>query len=262
MICFFKVLKNIIEKKIHNLIKYSKYLEDCYMKSNRLCFIKLSLISFLIFIIGLYPFVIYCFILFRYLNLLVWWQWLLLPILFYFGFVLTYYGEILISGSIIRLFRIYYEAGEYNYSYNDKNTFKWILICTLYTPVRKLIEIFPVGGIKNRYYRLLGMSIGNNTLVGGVIKDPCMTTFGSNSTMGEYAIIYAHITNYEKEKIKIKPVSIGNNCVIGAGAIIMPGVTIEDNVVVAAGAVVIQDQHLLSNSIYAGIPAKPIPKNK
>jgi len=230
------------------------------MKSNRLCFIKLSLISFLIFIIGLYPVVIYCLILFRFLNLSLWWQWLLIPILFYFGFVLTYYGEILISGAIIRFFRIYYEAGDFVYSYTDKNAFKWILICTLYTPARKLIEIFPVGGIKNRYYRLLGMKIGNNTLVGGVIKDPCMTSFGSNSTMGEYAIIYAHITNYATEKLTIKPVSIGNNCVIGAGAIIMPGVTIDDNVIVAAGAVVTQNQHLLSNRIYTGIPAKSIQK--
>ena len=230
------------------------------MKSNKLCFIKLSLISFLIFIIGLYPLVIYGFILYRFLNLSVWWQWLLLPILFYFAFVLSYYGEILISGAIIRLFRIYYKEGDYPYTYNDKNTFKWILICTLYTPVRKLIEIFPIGGLKNRYYRLMGMKLGKNTLVGGVIKDPCMTSFGSNCTMGEYAIIYAHITNYAKEKISIRPVSIGNNCVIGAGAIIMPGATIEDNVIVAAGAVVTQNQHLLSNRIYTGTPAKPMQK--
>jgi acetyltransferase-like isoleucine patch superfamily enzyme len=174
--------------------------------------------------------------------------------------VLSYYGEILISGVIIRLFHIYYDEGEYPYSYKDKNTFKWILICTLYTPVRKLIEIFPVGGLKNRYYRLLGMKIGKNTLVGGVIKDPCMTSFGSNCTMGEYAIIYAHITDYAKGKISIKPVTIGDNCVIGAGAIIMPGVTIDDNVIVAAGALVTQNQHLLSNRIYTGTPAKPISK--
>lgn len=232
------------------------------MKSNRLSYIALYLTSFLIFIIGLYPVVLYGFLLSKYINLTLWWHWLLIPILFYFGFILTYYGEILISGAIIRLFHIYYEAGDFDYAYNDKNAFKWILICTLYTPVRKLIEIFPVGGIKNRYYRLLGMNLGKNTLVGGVIKDPCMTSFGSNCTMGEYAIIYAHITNYKKGNISIRPVTIGNNCVIGAGAIIMPGVTIDDNVIVAAGAVVTQNQHLLSNRVYTGIPAKPIMKKK
>jgi acetyltransferase-like isoleucine patch superfamily enzyme len=230
------------------------------MKSKLLSFIKLTISSFLILIIGLYPTVLYGYILFELMNLAIWWQWLLFPIFFYIGCIITLYSELLISGGIIRLFHIYYKPGEFTYSYTDNNAFKWILICTVYTPFRKIIEIFPVGRIKNTYYRLLGMHIGENTLVGGVIKDPCMTTFGSNSTMGEYAIIYAHITNYEKESIIIRPVTIGDNCVIGAGAIIMPGVTIEDNVIVAAGALVNQDQHLHSNKIYAGIPAKPLSK--
>ena len=37
------------------------------------------------------------------------------------------------------------------------------------------------------------------------------------------------------------PVHIGKNCWIGAGAIIVPGVTIGDNVVVGAGSVVTKD---------------------
>ena len=37
------------------------------------------------------------------------------------------------------------------------------------------------------------------------------------------------------------PVRIGRNCWIGAGAIILPGVTIGDNVVVGAGSVVTRD---------------------
>ena len=102
------------------------------------------------------------------------------------------------------------------------------------------------------------MKIGKNTLVGGVIKDPCVTSFGNNSTMGEYAIIYGHIHNFEKGTILIDPVSIGNNCVIGAGAIIMPGAIIEDNVTVAAGALVTKKQRLISDNMYAGIPAKKL----
>ena len=58
----------------------------------------------------------------------------------------------------------------------------------------------------------------------------------------------------------IKKVKIGSNCVIGAGAIIMPGVTFEDDVIIAAGAVVTQDQVLKKGNIYAGIPAKSIKK--
>ena len=76
--------------------------------------------------------------------------------------------------------------------------------------------------------------------------------------MGEYAIIYGHIHNFEANTILIDPVTIGNNCVIGAGAIIMPGVVMEDGVTVAAGALVTKKQRLISGNIYAGIPAKKI----
>ena len=51
-----------------------------------------------------------------------------------------------------------------------------------------------------------------------------------------------------------KPVRIGRNAWIGAGATILPGVTIGDNAVVAAGAVVTKDVE--PNTIVGGNPAK------
>ena len=120
---------------------------------------------------------------------------------------------------------------------------------------------FPLG-IKNTYYRFLGMKIGDNCLVGGVIKDPCLTEFGENVTMGEYAIIYGHIHNYEKGTITMDNVKIGNNCIVGAGSIIMPGVILEDGVKLAAGAVVPKGQILKKGKTYGGTPAKEIKKRK
>jgi len=130
----------------------------------------------------------------------------------------------------------------------------------LYTPCRKLLEIIPLGKTKIIYFKLLGMKIGNNSLVGGVIKDPCVTEFGNNCTMGEYAIIYGHIHNYEKDTIAIKKVKIGNNCVIGAGAILMPGVIMEDSSVVGAGAIVPKNKVLKKGKIYVGNPIEELKK--
>ncbi len=50
------------------------------------------------------------------------------------------------------------------------------------------------------------------------------------------------------------PVHIGKNCWIGAGALIMPGVTIGDNVVVGAGSVVTRD--LPCNVVAVGNPCR------
>ena len=50
------------------------------------------------------------------------------------------------------------------------------------------------------------------------------------------------------------PVRIGKNCWIGAGAIIVPGITIGDNVVIGAGSVVTKD--IPSNVVAVGNPCK------
>ncbi len=52
------------------------------------------------------------------------------------------------------------------------------------------------------------------------------------------------------------PVHIGRNCWIGAGALIMPGVTIGDNAVIGAGSVVTKD--LPSNVVAVGNPCRAI----
>ncbi len=50
------------------------------------------------------------------------------------------------------------------------------------------------------------------------------------------------------------PVHIGKNCWLGAGVIIVPGITIGDNVVIGAGSVVTKD--LPSNVVAVGNPCK------
>ena len=50
------------------------------------------------------------------------------------------------------------------------------------------------------------------------------------------------------------PVRIGKNCWLGAGTIVMPGVTIGDNVVIGAGSVVTKD--IPSNVVAVGNPCR------
>lgn len=53
-----------------------------------------------------------------------------------------------------------------------------------------------------------------------------------------------------------QPVSIGHDVWIGGNCVILPGVTIGNNVVVAAGAVVTKD--IPDNCVVAGVPAKKV----
>lgn len=50
------------------------------------------------------------------------------------------------------------------------------------------------------------------------------------------------------------PVHIGNNCWLGAGVIVLPGVTIGDNTVIGAGSVVTKD--IPSNVVAVGNPCR------
>lgn len=57
-----------------------------------------------------------------------------------------------------------------------------------------------------------------------------------------------------RHRLLVKPVVVRSNAWIGAGAIILPGVTVGRNAIVAAGAVVTKD--VPDDAIVGGIPAK------
>ena len=91
----------------------------------------------------------------------------------------------------------------------------------------------------------------------------CLMMSAGGITIEDGAMIAANvqlISNnhdlYERQVITCKPVHIGKNAWVGAGATILPGVTIGDNAVVGAGSVVTKDVE--ANTIVAGNPAKLI----
>ncbi|MBE0674869.1 MAG: gamma carbonic anhydrase family protein [Bacteroidales bacterium] len=53
---------------------------------------------------------------------------------------------------------------------------------------------------------------------------------------------------------------VGNNVLIGMGAIIMDDVTIGENSIIAAGAVVLENTVIEPGSVYGGVPARFIKK--
>jgi acetyltransferase-like isoleucine patch superfamily enzyme len=103
-------------------------------------------------------------------------------------------------------------------------------------------------------YLALGARLGANTYSAGIIFDPALVTIGANSLMGESAILVPHVM--ERRTLAHYPISIGNNVIIGAHAVILAGVTIGDDVIVAANSVVAKGTCIPSGETWGGTPAR------
>lgn len=107
------------------------------------------------------------------------------------------------------------------------------------------------------------IEVGENFFAnyGCIILDVNKVKIGKNCMLAPNVAIYSatHPVRAEERYNGVElgfPVTIGDNCWIGGGAVICPGVTLGDNVVVGAGAVVTKS--FGDNVILAGNPAKVI----
>ena len=103
--------------------------------------------------------------------------------------------------------------------------------------------------------------VGRNTFFNYncVVLDVCRVTIGAHVLVGPAAQIYTatHPMSADRRRAGLeygKSVSIGDDCWIGGGAIICPGVRIGSGSVIGAGAVVTQD--VPDGVLVAGNPAR------
>ena len=110
--------------------------------------------------------------------------------------------------------------------------------------------------------RAKGATIGENVDIIKCIMDVTHThliTVGNNTTL-THCTVLTHDASTKKPlgKSKIGRVTIGDNCFIGLGSIILPTVKIGNNCIIGAGSVVTKD--IPDNSIAAGNPCRVIGK--
>lgn len=112
-----------------------------------------------------------------------------------------------------------------------------------------------------------GLSIGDRSGVGINCELNGPITIGQDVMMGPEVVIYTSghefgatdIPMMDQGSTAAKPVIIGDDVWIGCRAIIMPGVTIGNGCVIGAGAVVTKD--VPPYSVAVGVPAKVV-KNR
>jgi acetyltransferase-like isoleucine patch superfamily enzyme len=95
-----------------------------------------------------------------------------------------------------------------------------------------------------------GVTLGDNVLIG-----PNCTIVSFNHTL--FPIENSARIN---GPIHLAPVIIGDNVWLGANCVVLPGITIGNNCIAAAGAVI--TENVPDNTIVGGVPAKVIQREK
>ncbi|WP_244856987.1 acyltransferase [Aromatoleum bremense] len=103
-------------------------------------------------------------------------------------------------------------------------------------------------------YLALGARLGDNTYSSGIILDPIFVEIGSNSIVGQFALLVPHVI--EGDKLAHYPIRIGNDVTIGAHSCVLAGVTIGDRAIVATGAVVSKGTRIGPGEVWGGVPAR------
>lgn len=123
---------------------------------------------------------------------------------------------------------------------------------------------------KLEYLRKRGTNIGDKTRlicsVAAFGTEPYLITIGYDCLIANGVRFITHdggvkvlsdLGYFQGERMDmIAPIRVGSNVYIGSGAYIMPGVTIGDNCIIGAAAVVTKD--VPANSVAVGIPARVI----
>ena len=89
--------------------------------------------------------------------------------------------------------------------------------------------------------------VGENTSVQDNVTLHCdgnAMYIGNNVTIGHNAVVHCH--------------KVGDDTLIGMGAIVLSGAEVGSNCIIAAGAVVREGDHIPDNSLAVGIPARVV----
>jgi acetyltransferase-like isoleucine patch superfamily enzyme len=110
-----------------------------------------------------------------------------------------------------------------------------------------------------KYFSLLGVDIAKDSKVSFKARLDFTNPKALHIRSGVQITLDSIILTHDFSRGVRKDTYILENCFIGAGAIVLPGVTIGPQSIVAAGAVVTKD--VPPNTIVAGNPAKVIKEN-
>ncbi len=165
--------------------------------------------------------------------------------------------SLLISGVVIRLLSLGVRPGKHQLA--SRPALCWMVLNGLHTICfRAILPLVPSSFLALMYFRLAGCRIGRGVwLTTTFLLDPYLISIGDGTVIGGDAVITAHL--FENGVLSLAPIRIGRRCMVGAHALISPGVTIEDGAVVGMRAYVREGRRIPRGSriaSMAGLPAE------
>jgi len=122
-------------------------------------------------------------------------------------------------------------------------------------------------GLRNALYRGMGIGLGRRVFIGldTWLDDqfPELITIEDDVTISFRVMVIVHDDARRMDRTQagahtgtVAPVRLRRGCYLGAGSILLPGVTVGEGAVVGAGAVVTRD--VPPHTLVAGVPARVI----
>lgn len=121
-----------------------------------------------------------------------------------------------------------------------------------------VIRVSPSVRLKSWLLRRLGATVGEGVAIGleatPDVFFPDHITIEDHAIIGYDATILCH--EFLQDEYRVGRVRVGERAMVGAGAIILPGVHVGEGAQVAANSLVVED--VPAGETVAGVPAEPV----
>lgn len=187
-----------------------------------------------------------------------WWHWVLLPLNIYGNIFLFTFSIILFSAMINKYFIKPPKEGVFERGSKEwKNMHRRFWLA--YLPIW-LARALPLPWADIVVYRFFGTKVGKNVVAYEGYIDPDLVEIGDFTMTSLHICIFSHLIYHDK--VIIKKVSVGKNCIVGPQTIISPGTVMEEGAILGANSYTWVGQRLDTYLIHVGTPVNiklPIP---
>lgn len=182
-----------------------------------------------------------------------WWEWLLLPLNIYGNFYLFSFSVVAFSAIINKVLNKLhppregiFEKGSKDWEYAHRRF--WNAFFPIW-----LVRALPLPWLDIAAYRFFGVRIGRAVVAYEGYIDPLFVEIGDQTMTSLHICIFSHLIYHDK--MIIKKIKVGENCIVGPHSILFPGTLMKSNAIIGANSYTKIGQVLEGNLIHIGKPA-------